>query len=126
MARTKITRHDIQLACDTLGLNARHIPLCSGSFPHVYVKPNMDWLLTLSTGGGYLVESEVPTGAKNGANLVYNLTRVFQAGTVRFHLNGLRLTEGLDFDEGPGAQELTTAYAPWPCDRLLADYRYTP
>lgn len=130
MPRTQIGRRDIILECpasNPLGLSAIHIPLCSGSFPYVYVKPNMDWLYALVVNTAALMTwNEIPTGGKNGTNLVFTTARTYTAGTLMLNFNGLRGQPTVDFTEGPGGDEFTMLNAPHPMDTLVVDYRYPP
>lgn len=117
MARTKITRHDIRLACpdvDPHALSARYIPYCGGSLPADDVEDALHYLA--------MVWNEVPSGMQNGINLLFQTTVGFRAGTLQVHLNGLRVKSGLDYTEGPGANQFTMHYAPWQRDELLVDY----
>jgi hypothetical protein len=70
------------------------------------------------------VDSEVPTGTIDGANVVFGTALPFKPGTTKFYHNGVRQRPGGSFDyfEGPGLQTLTMTLAPKVGDSLLVDY----
>lgn len=126
MPRTQITRYDIRLACpgvDPHALSARYIPLCTPLIPRDDVESGMEWLI--GALGGYGIFDEVPSGAKDGANLLFTTAHDYIAGHLRVHLNGLRLHAPLDFSEGPGTDKFTMVYPLYSCDVITVDYGYT-
>jgi len=54
------------------------------------------------TIAGLTFKREVPSGAVDGSNTIFNTSVAYQPGTLMVFLNGLALTPTDDFSEGGG------------------------
>lgn len=80
-----------------------------------------------TSGGVYpgFSDSEVPSGAINGSNTVFNLAFTpSPAASLELHLNGLRLDANVDYTLSTGTVTFFTGSIPQTGDLLLASYRY--
>lgn len=71
-------------------------------------------------GNGVSIFNEIPSGAKDGINLVFALAHTPQAGTTMVYRNGLREQLSVGYIES-GA-EITFTTAPLSSDEITADY----
>jgi hypothetical protein len=70
-----------------------------------------------------IVQNEVPGGLVNSSNTAFTTASIFQTGSLRVYLNGVRLKGGgIDFTEAGGLQAFTMVTAPTTGDLLLVDY----
>lgn len=72
---------------------------------------------------GSIKENEVPSGIKDGVNLIFNTTLNYTSGSTKLYLNGQRLFEGDDYTEISTniihfIEPLQTT------DKLIIDYKY--
>lgn len=72
-------------------------------------------------GGSPTVVGEVPTGTKDGSNMVFIVGHNFQTATTAVYRNGLRERLGVGYTESAG-NTLTFTTAPLSDDELSVDY----
>jgi hypothetical protein len=80
-------------------------------------------------GGGGLLPSfsdgEIPAGTINGTNLTFTLANTpSPVSSLAVYLNGLRMTQAVDYSVDSNAITFISAAAPQPGDVLTASYRY--
>jgi hypothetical protein len=73
-------------------------------------------------GASNIVTEETPSGSVNGVNTTYTLANTPTTGTLRLHLNGLRLKSGAGNDYTISTNTITMTTAPVSGDVLIADY----
>jgi hypothetical protein len=75
----------------------------------------------LGSGSSSDIFNEVPTGTKNGVNLIFTLSSNYIATKTRLYLNGQRLKIGDDYIES-GANQITFVLPPHAQDNIIIDY----
>jgi hypothetical protein len=115
---------------DLLGLPLRLSPgefysIQDGATSKLYfcdARGNLLLLSNDSLSSGNFIIGEVPLGAQDGINDVFNLEHIPIAGSLQVYLNGLRLNIVDDYTVT--GNELTMLFIPIPEDTFTADYRY--
>ncbi len=75
--------------------------------------------------GPLFSDAEQPGGAINGSNAVFTLARApSPSASLSLSLNGLTLTQGIDYALGGSTITFGSGEVPQPGDLLLASYRY--
>jgi hypothetical protein len=80
------------------------------------------WIAPPTGGSGVGVVGEVPTGAIDGTNTTFTISKPFVAASLAVYLNGLRQRPTTDFTIADATHFVLTS-APITGDSLLTDYQ---
>ena len=69
------------------------------------------------------IYDEQPAGILDSSNKVFVTANAYRKLTVEFFKNGLKLTRGVDFAEGPQSQQITLVSAPTSTDVIRVNYQ---
>ena len=108
---------DYTLAGTTITFNA-------GAAPQTGDLLLASYRMSVNLPGVGFVDSEVPTGAVNGANASFTLSQIpFPAASVSVYRNGLRLLSSIDYTISGNALTFASSFVPQTGDVVICSYR---
>jgi hypothetical protein len=105
-------------------LTGSSIQFMAGKLPSLGDILQGSYRVAATLPGVGFVDSEVPSGAVDGTNLVFSITKTASPlASVALYRNGLRLRASVDYSISGTTITFLTGLAPQPSDLLLCSYR---